>query len=86
MIRKSMLVLALLGATLPAAAASAQTPPPLPGGTPVFPTQPGPTPFPGTVEPQIRLSDCRTYWVRSSEPPYRIEQQTVCFGWETIKP
>ena len=52
----------------------------------MFPTQPGLTPFPGTVEPQIRLSDCRTYWVRSSEPPYRFEQQTVCFGWETIKP
>ena len=87
MIRKAILVLALLGATLPAASASAQTPPPLPGGPPpVFPVQPGLTPFPGTVGPQIRQFDCRTYWVRSSEPPYRLEQQTVCLGWEVIRP
>jgi hypothetical protein len=86
MIRKAILVLALLGATLPTAAASAQTPPPLPGGAPVFPVEPGLTPFPGTVGPQIRQFDCRTYWVRSAEPPHRLEQQTVCFGWEVIRP
>jgi hypothetical protein len=85
-IRKAILVLTLLGATLPTAAASAQTPPPLPGGTPVFPVQPGLTPFPGTVGPQIRQFDCRSYWVRSAEPPHRLEQQTVCFGWEVIRP
>ena len=84
MTRKAIIALALLGATLPASSASAQVPPPLPGGGTVLPLEPGLTPFPGTVGPQIRQFDCRTYWIRSSEAPYKFEQQTVCFGWEVI--
>ena len=42
------------------------------------------TPFPGTVGPTIQQFDCRSYWVRSSEPPHKVEQQTVCFGWRIV--
>ena len=84
MTRKAILALALLGAALPATSASAQTPPPLPGGEPILTAPPSLTPFPGTVGPTIRQFDCRTYWIRSSEPPNKYEQQTVCFGWEIV--
>jgi hypothetical protein len=87
MIRKAILALTLLGAALPAASASAQTPPPLPGGPdlpPILTAPPTLTPFPGTAGPTIRQFDCHTYWIRSSEPPHRFEQQTVCYGWEIV--
>jgi hypothetical protein len=67
--------LALLGATLPASSAFAQTPPPLP----VLPLEPGLKPFPEPIGLTIRQFDCRTYWMRSSEPPHRFEQQTACY-------
>src|SRR3954471_5308534 len=95
MTRKAILALTLLGAALlPATSASAQTPPPLPGGgdlppilsgppslTPFPRPPPAPTPSPGALGRTIRQFDCHTYWIRSSEPPYRYEQQTVCYGW-----
>ena len=81
--RSAVTVLALLGAALPAAAASAQEPPTFPGG-PVLTPPPLLTPFPGTVGPTIQQFDCRSYWVRSSEPPHKVEQQTVCFGWRIV--
>jgi hypothetical protein len=87
MTRKAIIVLALLGAALPTASASAQTPPPLPGGgglPPILTAPPTLTPFPGTVGPTIRQFDCHTYWIRSSEPPHKYEQQTVCFGFEVV--
>ena len=84
MTRKTLLALALIGAMLPATSASAQTPPPLPGGPRVLPFEPTLTPFPGTVGPQIQQFDCRTYWIRSSEPPHKYEQQTVCYGFKII--
>lgn len=86
MTRKAILALALLGATLPASSAFAQVPPPPPGGgVPVVPFVPDLKPFPGTVGPELRLFDCRTYWIPSSEPPHVPEQQTVCYGWEVIR-
>ena len=84
MTRTALLALALFGAMLPATSASAQTLPPLPGGSPVLPLEPKLTPFPGTVGPQIQQFDCRTYWIRSSEPPHRYEQQTICYGFRII--
>ena len=80
--RSTVTVLALLGTALPAAA-SAQEPPSLPG-SPVLTPPPLLTPFPETAGPTIQQFDCRTYWVRSSEPPHKLAQQTVCFGWRIV--
>ncbi len=84
MTRNALLALALIGSTLPASSASAQTLPPLPGGAPVVPLEPKLTPLPDTLMPKIEQFDCRTYWIRSSEPPHKYEQQTVCFGFRII--
>ena len=32
----------------------------------------------------IEQFDCRAYWIRSSAPPHKYEQQTVCFGFRII--
>jgi hypothetical protein len=85
--RRTAVALALLCAALPAAAASAQVPPPFPGGgdlPPVLTQPPLSKPFPGTVGPTIRQFDCRTIWVRAIDPPHRPEQVTVCLGWEIV--
>jgi hypothetical protein len=84
MTRKALLALALIGATLPATSASAQTVPPLPGGPPTIPFEPGLTPVPDAIPPRIQQFDCRTYWIRSSEPPHKYEQQTICFGLKIL--
>jgi hypothetical protein len=86
--RTAVTTLALLGAALPAAAASAQVPPPLPGGVgglpPVLTQPPLLTPFPGPAGPTIRQFDCRTIWVRAIDPPHKPEQVTFCRGWEIV--
>jgi hypothetical protein len=85
--RRTAVALALLCAALPAATAGAQEPPPFPGvggPSPGFTPPPLLTPFPGTVGPTIQQFDCHTYWIRSSTPPFRVEQQTVCFGWKIV--
>jgi hypothetical protein len=84
MTRKALLALALIGAMLPATSASAQTVLPLPGGPSILPFEPKLTPLPDTVSPKIEQFDCRTYWIHSSEPPHRYEQQTVCFGFRIL--
>jgi hypothetical protein len=81
--RITITALALLGAALPVAAASAQVPPPLPEG-PALPSTPLLTPFPETLGPTLQQLDCRSYWIRSAEPPHRVESQTVCFGWRIV--
>ena len=86
MIRRTTLALAMIGAALPAATASAQTPPPFPGGgLPPVLSPPLLTPAPGTGGPIIRQFDCETIWVRNAEPPHRYEQVTWCRGWEIIR-
>ena len=82
--RKALLALALLGATLPVTSASAQTVPPLPGGPPMVSFEPKLKPLPDTISPKLEQFDCRTYWIRSSEPPYSYEQQNVCFGFRIL--
>jgi hypothetical protein len=83
MTRKVLPALALGAALLPATA-SAQTLPSLPGGPTVLPFEPVLKPGPGVPEPRFELTDCRTYWVMSKEPPHKYEQQTVCLGFRII--
>jgi hypothetical protein len=77
---------AILAAGALAAPASAQSfPDTLPGplGQPL--TLPlGLKPVPD-IQPQIRLTDCRKYWVYNKEDgSYSLQE--VCFGYEVIKP
>jgi hypothetical protein len=77
------LALATLGLT--AGAASAQT---LPGGLPPLPGG-----LPGTIRmpveepmPTIKQTNCRVFWVRDEDPPYRLHAETTCFGFQVIQP
>jgi hypothetical protein len=41
-------------------------------------------PGPDWVPFQIRLTNCRTVYVRDDEPPHKLREETVCFGFEII--